>query len=81
VSEEDRILFTSPLRRRAREVEGDLQAAIEERDRVGGDISEMSPIHFRCLRQYRVPDWAHGVRVERAGIFQHAVVATEERGH
>lgn len=28
-----------------------------------------------------LPDWAHGVRVEKAGPFQWAVVLTETRGH
>jgi len=28
-----------------------------------------------------VPDWAQGVRVEKAGFFQWAVVYTSERGH
>jgi hypothetical protein len=28
-----------------------------------------------------LPYWAKGVRVEKAGPFQHAVVATSRRGH
>jgi hypothetical protein len=28
-----------------------------------------------------LPDWVHGVRVEKAGLLQWAVVATENRGH
>jgi hypothetical protein len=74
------ILFVSPLRRRARTVERELQYAIEERDRVGGDVSAMTALSFRLLRQYHVPAWAHGVRVERTGLFQHAVIATVEVG-
>ncbi len=72
-----RIVYVSPFRRRAREVERQLQEAIEERDGAEG----LSPVSFRLLAEYGIEDWAHGVRVERAGLFQHAVVATEERGH
>lgn len=28
-----------------------------------------------------VPAWAHGVRVEKAGVLQFSLVATEHRGH
>jgi len=73
----DRILFVSHLRRRARAVERELQAAIDE-DRGGEGLS---PANFRLLSSYRVPDWARGVRVERAGWLSWAVVATEEKGH
>jgi hypothetical protein len=73
------ILFVSPLRRRAREVERALQYAIDERDRVGGRVDAMTALTFRLLRQYKVPVDVHEVRVERVGLFQQAVTGHKER--
>jgi hypothetical protein len=28
-----------------------------------------------------IPEWARGVRVEKAGMFSYSVVATEHKGH
>lgn len=39
-----------------------------------------SPVTASVLQQAGVPIWAEGVRVEKAGPFQWAVVATSHRG-
>lgn len=73
-----KILKVTPVRRRARRLERELQEALD----LHWDISEPTDWPTRnLLDRYDVPDWAHGVKVESAGPFSHAVVATEQRGH
>lgn len=71
MSELTKILSVHALRRVARARERQIQKALNDRAATGrplpGQLDD-------------VPDWARGVRVERAGLFQHAVVATENRG-
>jgi hypothetical protein len=45
---------------------------------VRDDHPEWPPLN---LGDFSVPGWARGVRVEKAGLFQWTVVATEQRGH
>lgn len=33
------------------------------------------------LKSNGIPEWARGVRVEKAGMFSYSVVATEHKGH
>jgi hypothetical protein len=66
------ILSVHFLRRRARSRERYLQPLLELRANTGRALPPGAG---------DVPVWARGVRVEKAGLFQWAVVATEERGH
>lgn len=74
MSEATEILSVHAFRRVARERERELQGLLD----LSTDGSPASDI---VLRDAGVPGWARGVRVQRAGLFQHAVVATEHRGH
>ena len=68
----DEILMVTPFRRRARRVERALQAALD-----AGRVEVLLADDTFVI----APTWANGVRVQRAGRFQWAVVATFERGH
>jgi hypothetical protein len=68
------VLSVHLFRRAARKRERELQAWLDS-GRLGVEPGHNEPA-------YRpVPSWAEGVRVDPAGVFQHAVVATVERGH
>lgn len=74
MSEATTILYVTPFRRRARRVEREVQAWLDEgREYVRQDHLTIDAAAF--------PSWARGVRVERAGRLSWAVVATAERGH
>lgn len=77
-----RIVSVHKLRSAARKRERELQEAL---DVLGGfemGMAAMTNGEARgLLLHWDVPDEARGVRVEHAGFFQHAVVATENRGH
>ncbi len=64
-----KIISVHRLRRSARKVERDLQSALETSTQ-----STTGPL-------VGLPAWAKGVRVDRAGFFQYAVVATSWKGH
>jgi hypothetical protein len=66
------IVSVHPFRRTARKEERRLQRVLDAYHEVHVILDD-APADL--------PLWAHGVRVERAGAFQHAVVATERRGH
>ena len=61
------IISVHPFRRSARKHERDLQAVIDATEGY----------HHR---DEAIPEWAKGVRVRKAGFFQWAVEATENRG-
>lgn len=63
---EHEILYVTPFRRRARKMERQIQAALDE----GRAPDLVTP-----------PAWVQGVRVERAGLLSWAVVGTANRGH
>jgi hypothetical protein len=73
-----RILYVTPFRRRARRIERALQEALDALHRGPGKPTLQQQ---GMLDEYAMPHWAHGVRVDHAGPFQHAIVATEHRGH
>lgn len=66
------ILATTPFRRRARKMERELQDWLDNGQGVKPPPSWIG---------YAVPSWAEGARVEKAGRFSWAVVATSTRGH
>lgn len=80
MGEMTRIVSTHWFRRVARDRERELQALL---DRVyDGGVPDPTKVSERvALRDARVPEWARGVRVEKAGMLQYAVVATEHKGH
>lgn len=66
------VLSVHVLRRAARARERDVQEWLD----AG------RPLRFHMPENWKqIPDWATGARVEKAGPFQWAVVATSERGH
>lgn len=69
------IISVHKFRRVARSRERELQAQLDVAIEIGGKTLEQE------LRTYGLPSWTRGVKVEKAGPFQHAVVATRERGH
>ena len=85
MTDEHEILYVTPFRRRARKVERELQAGLDEMIAAGISVPVMPDEKFAIplvgAPAIRVPGWTRGVRVERAGPFSHAVVATPERGH
>lgn len=64
--EKTQVISVHRLRRVARKKERELQYDLD-----GG--------HSRI--DLGLPAWTNGVRVEKAGFFQHAVVATSRKGH
>lgn len=82
--ERTHVLSVHRVRRVARRRQHRIQNALDGMARMG--IGVAAPDGFFTLPQFgapkdRLPVWTHGVKVERAGAFQHAVVATERRGH
>lgn len=71
----DAVVSVHKFRRAARAQERALQDALE---RYAAEPTDWAARNV--LTDAKVPDWAHGVRVEHAGPFQHAVVATRQRG-
>jgi hypothetical protein len=68
------ILKVTPFRRRAREWEREAQQFLTGRrnpDAIEPDI----------LAGLLANPWVKGVRVQKAGLFSHAVVGTATRGH
>lgn len=63
--------FRWAARRKERELQAQLDVAVE----IGGATLR------RELEEAGLPLWTRGVRVEKAGPFQHAVVCTRGRGH
>ena len=61
------------LRRRARKKEREWQRKLEMATNAGMIEHE--------LIELGLPRWIRGVKVVSAGRFQHAVVATDNRGH
>lgn len=68
-------LSVHKVRSAARREERRLQARINDKL----DNGNKHPIYTDAGAP--VPDWARGVRTQRAGLFQHVVQATEYRGH
>ena len=68
-----RIVSVHKFRRTARKRERELQAQIEEFQRLG--------YLEKFLFDNALPNWTRGVKVEKAGWFQWTVVATPNRGH
>lgn len=68
------ILKVTPLRRRAREWEREAQQWLTSRRGENGLDPDI-------LAGLIANPWVKGVRVQRAGLFQHAVVGTANRGH
>lgn len=67
------VVSVHPFRRVARKRERAIQAWLDEgRPLRAGVIPD---------EHQRIPEWANGARVERAGLLQHAVIATEQKGH
>ncbi len=67
-------------RRKARQHERELQAALES-GRATATIGRVFGYEVGEDRRFvAVPLWADGCRVEKAGLFQWVVIATEARG-
>jgi hypothetical protein len=64
-------------RAREREIQGALDAVFAG---TGGYALSRSGDH-PVLARFEVPPWTSGVRIEKAGLLQWAVVATEGPGH
>ena len=78
--ERTEIISVHKLRSMARGRENRLQRLINQ----AFDPNTPSAVRAKAGRQLMnddVPDWAKGVRVRKAGNFQHVVEATEWRGH
>jgi hypothetical protein len=71
-----KILSTHWLRRTARAEERRLQAWLDALETAGLPDDARAGV----LTDHHLPEWTRGVRVESAGRFQHAVVATSTRG-
>jgi hypothetical protein len=69
------ILSVHVFRRNARKEERRLQEWLD-RNRFSSDAQLATQ-----MRDHGYPSWMHGVRVEKAGRFSFAVVATDTRGH
>lgn len=73
-----RIVSIHPFRRTARARERTLQGALN----LGGpEAVHRLGMQTGYTAATEWPSWGRGVRVEKAGMFQWAVVATQERGH
>lgn len=68
-------------RRKARALEREMQLLLVRRDAVAGITVVNTLLTVYRGKSYRLPIWARGVRVERAGWTQWVLVATEKRGH
>jgi hypothetical protein len=74
MTEQTVILSVHPLRFRARRRERALQQLLDT-----GHTPQI--IDGETLSVLAKNPWIQGVRVESAGLFQHAVVATDHKGH
>jgi hypothetical protein len=83
MSDRTKVLSVHRLRRAAREHERRLQDAFAEMEHSGIRVTygEVLVLPGIPAPSNRVPAWACGVRVEKAGRFSWAVVATEHAGH
>lgn len=72
-----KVISVHHVRRVARSRERTLQAAL---DFGGPDAVRRFGVQTDLATAAGWPVWARGVRVEKAGLFQWAVVATEGRG-
>jgi hypothetical protein len=74
------IISVHTFRRSARKVERMATRVLNMREEA-----KTSPFTSPDIELWRggpvLPGWAGGVRVEKAGLFQHAVVATVNKGH
>lgn len=76
------IVSVHPFRRTARQRERQLQASLDLAHSYPAPPTNPVVAHtLDRLHEAGIPAWARGVRVEKAGLFQWAVVATENRGH
>lgn len=80
------ILSVHVFRRQARKRERQIQACLSGMYEGGISVPAGPDGETFRLPQVGAPDvdlplWTRGVRVEKAGPFQHAVVATHSRGH
>jgi len=69
------IVSVHKVRFMARRKERELQERIEVAAGIGGKVLDQE------LRAVGLPPWTRGVKVEKAGAFQFAVVATRNEGH
>lgn len=77
MTDHTQVLSVHRLRRTARRRERGLQQILASRQRFAPASSDET-----IDTPYgNLPLWARGVRVEHAGPFQYAVVATSHRGH
>ena len=77
---ETEIISVHPFRWRARKREQRLQASLGVLHNTGYSRGAREA-EREALRAEGVPGWAMGVRVRRAGPFQHVVEVTSWRGH
>lgn len=87
MTERTKVLSVHRLRRAARKRERQLQVALEMRAQLAGgarlripDVAAPANVDPASVDIIPAPAWARGVRVEKAGLFQWAVVATSRRG-
>lgn len=76
------IVSTYYTRRKARKIEEELTDILPHLDENTHETHHGAfPVETFDGKTVFVPIWAGGFRVENAGLFQHAVVATEGVGH
>lgn len=65
-------------RRKARRIEREWQAELDRARSLGGYFATLPD--SKIAASVRLPEWARGVRVEKAGRVSWVVVATESKG-
>jgi hypothetical protein len=78
--ERTKALTVHRVRRTARREERRLQDELAKRERGGVSRASRPLVTVYDADGNLVPDWAKGARVEKIGLFQFAVIATESRG-
>jgi hypothetical protein len=78
-----KVLATFKFRRTAQTEERRVQMALDSAWRIINEAHDPAVTAGiqALLRDNGIPTWAHGARVEKAGLFSYAVVATEYKGH
>lgn len=78
--EDPYIVSVHKFRRAARKREREIQHSLDVVGTYDPNKTVVS-LEKAALHEANVPSWAKGVKVVRAGLFQHALVATRNRGH
>ena len=75
---------THKFRRTAQDRERDLTKVLNSAQEIiqsNPDEPQVAAAIRQLLQANGIPEWARGVRVEKAGMFSYSVVATEHKGH